>query len=389
MTTAPLQPLAGMRVLDLSGYLPGPLLARILADLGADVIKVEPPHGDPARFTPPLVDQQSAAFAALNFGKRSVALNLKKPEGVDLFLGLTAACDVVVESFRPGVLERLGIGYGTLAARQPRIILCSISGYGQDGPLRDAAGHDLNYAARVGLLSLGGPADTTPAMPGVQTADVGGGALSGVIGVLAALLERERTGRGRHLDISMARSAAVFLTMEAGRRGGGEPEPRGAGILTGGPPCYRIYETADHGFMALGALEPKFFAAFCTRAGLGHLASDGFASGEHGAEVHAELEAAFGSRPRAEWVELLSDCDCCCEPVQTIEEGLADPGLGLRFVDLDGVPGLLHHLGAPTPSPSNTAVPTLGEHNREVCAELGVEANLIAAAASAGAVDLG
>jgi crotonobetainyl-CoA:carnitine CoA-transferase CaiB-like acyl-CoA transferase len=349
---------------------------------------IEAPGGDPTRYTPPVVGGHAATYAGLNFGKRSVVLDLKAPAGREVFEAMVPAADVVVETFRPGVLDRLGLGFEALRALNPRVILCSISGYGQSGPLQQRAGHDLNYVARAGLLGLFGPADGAPPVPGVQMADVGGGALHGAIGVLAALLERDRRGTGCHLDISMARSASAFLALEGPRCLAGEPEPRGAGMLTGGLPCYRVYATADGRHMALGALEPKFFGAFCERAGVPHLAGDGFATGERGAAVASEIAAAFAARTQEEWVALLSGCDCCCEPVRTPTEALGDPEIGAPTVDLGGLTGVRAHVGLPlgTLAAAQTHVASLGEHGRAACADFGVAPALIDAAVAAGAL---
>lgn len=384
MTAAPMVPLAGITVLDLSRYLPGPLLTQILAQLGARVIKVESPQGDPTRYMPPILEGHAAAFTGLNAGKPSIALNLKAPAGKAVFEAMVNSADVLVETNRPGVLERLGLGYASLSQINPAVILCSISGYGQTGPLRERAGHDLNYIARAGVLGLSGPPGGPPQLPAVQIADVGGGALSGAVAVLAALMERNATGKGRHLDISMTRGATAFLSLEAPRQVE-SPEAPGDGMLTGGLPCYRVYATADGRSMALGALEPKFFQAFCERAGVGHLAADGFARGERGQQVTAELEALFRGKTQREWVALLDGCDCCCEPVRTPEEALADPELGLSLPVVAGAPVLRAELGAPGAA-VEARVSAVGQDGPRVCAELGVPPQLVDAAIQAGAM---
>lgn len=375
-----LRPLAGLRVLDLSRTFPGPYLSCILAELGADVVKVESPEGgDYLRALAPMVGQHGAAFAALNSGRRSIAIDLKRPSGVELLLGLADRADLMVESFRPGVLERLGLGFEVLEARNAKLILCSITGYGQNGPLREVPGHDLNYLARAGVLSLFGPSDGLPAVPGVQIADLAGGSLTAAVAVLAALLEQRQSGKGRHLDVSMTLGAMALLTAELARRGAADPEPRGLGILTGGRPCYRVYRTKDDRFMALGALEPKFFAAFCEKAGCMHLATSGLASDEEGKRVTGELEELFASRTQQQWSALLAGTDACCEPVQTPEEALGDPGVGARTVAASGVSVLRPNLGAPTES-SSDGVPRLGEHGQQVLLDYEVEPELVARA---------
>lgn len=379
-------PLANVRILDLSRLFPGPQLTKILGDLGAEVIKIESPQApDTVRHLPPFTESgQSAAHVALSSGKQSVAINLKQADGRAVLLQMVRRADVVVESYRPGVLERLGIAYATLKQVNPAIILCSVTGYGQNGPLRDAPGHDLNYMARAGLLALGGPAGQAPAVPGVQVADFAGGALGGVAGVLAALYERTQTGQGRHIDLAMTRSVAGLGAVALAQRVAGDREPRGAGMLTGGRPAYRLYATADGRFMALAALEPKFFAAFCERAGCPHLADKGWTTGAEGAAVTAELEALFHTKTQAEWRALLAGTDACCEPVQTPEEALADPELGLAAANVQGVPVLRADVGFAV-SESLGPAAQLGADSENVAAALGVEPELLERARAAGA----
>src|SRR5690242_10591779 len=232
--------LQGIRVLDLSRLLPGPYLTMVLADMGADVVKVEDPRvGDYLRAFPPAKGGIAGRFLAVNRGKRSLALDLKTPAGRDALLRMAEKADVVVESFRPGVMDKLGVGYAALAAKNPKIVVCSISGYGQTGPYVDRAGHDLNYIALAGVLGMGSEArGRAPAMPGVQIADFAGGGLWGVTAILGALLGRQRSGVGEHLDISMTEGAMTLLSAELGNLdAGGKPE-RGAGALNGGLACY-------------------------------------------------------------------------------------------------------------------------------------------------------
>lgn len=354
-----MRPLDGIRVVDLSRYLPGPLLTSVLRDLGADVVKVESPRGDALRFVPPMVDVAGglgAAYAALNAGKRRVTVNSRSEDGRALLHELVSCADVLVESFRPGVLAGMGLGADTLQQLNPRLIVCSLSGFGQAGPDRTRAGHDLNYLARAGLLGMSGPAGGPPQVPGVQLADVAGGSLPGVIAVLSALMERSQTGVGRHLDISLSRSVMALGTIAFAAASAGHDEPRGGGFLTGGAPCYRCYETADGRHLAVGALEPHFFAAFC--AGVGHpeLADQAYATGAAGEAVSAELAAAVADQPLAHWLEVFAGQDACVEAVATPTEAMAHadaptfvagPSTGVRL-----------HLGAPMPE-ELTAV---GEH---------------------------
>src|SRR4051812_4719628 len=254
--------LHGIRILDLSRLLPGPFLTMILADLGADVVKVEDPKlGDYMRQIPPARGGMSGRYLAVNRGKRSIVLDLKAPAGRDALLRMAARADVVVESFRPGVLDKLGVGYEALAAVNPGIVVCSISGFGQTGPYVDRAGHDLGYLALAGVLAMGGPPGGAPMMPGVQIADLAGGALWSATAILAALVGRHRTGRGAHLDISMTEGAMALVAAELGNLACGVAATRGTATLNGGLACYGIYRTADDRYLAVGALEPKFWLA--------------------------------------------------------------------------------------------------------------------------------
>ncbi len=322
-------PLAGVRVLDLSRLLPGPYASLVLADLGADVVKVEDRGGgDYLRWMPPLAGQQSGAFHALNRNKRSLALDLKAPRGPEVMKRLAAGADVVLESFRPGVLDRLGVGWEALRQANPRLVLCSISGYGQDGPYREVAGHDLDYCAIAGVLGVNGPAER-PLPLGVQVADLCGGAWPAVAGILAALLRRGVTGRGAHVDIAMADGAAAMLAMpQAMADARGSPLARERELLNGGAAFYRVYRTSDGRHVALGALEPRFFARFCAAAGVPELAERQL-DGDGRGPVE-ELVALFATRTRDEWTRLGHEHDCCLAPVLTGDEPRADPQLRAR-----------------------------------------------------------
>jgi alpha-methylacyl-CoA racemase len=322
-------PLAGVRVLDLSRLLPGPYASLVLADLGADVVKVEDRSGgDYLRWMPPLAGQQSGAFHALNRNKRSLALDLKAPEGPGVMLRLASRADVVLESFRPGVLDRLGVGWEALRQVNPRLVLCSISGYGQDGPYRAMAGHDLDYCAIAGVLAANGP-EERPLPLGVQVADLCGGAWPAVAGILAALLRRGVTGQGAHVDISMTDGVAAMLTMpQAMADARATPLRRERELLNGGAAFYRVYRTADGLHVALGALEPRFFACFCTAAGVPELAEHQFDDDGRG-PVEA-LTALFATRTRDQWTTLGQQHDCCLAPVLTGDEPRADPQLRAR-----------------------------------------------------------
>jgi alpha-methylacyl-CoA racemase len=386
-------------VLDLSRLLPGPYATLLLADLGADVVKVEDTGlGDYLRLLPPAVPGAGvgAAFAALNRGKRSVALDLKRPEGRDAFLRLADGADVVVESFRPGVLDRLAVGYDVLAARNPRVIVCAISGYGQDGPYRDRAGHDLNYVALAGALGLNGPGAAAPPHPlSVQLADIAGGGLYAAIAVLAALAGRAADGgRGRHLDVSMTDGAASFLLHDlAAAAVAGTNLRRGEELLIGGSPTYRVYETADGKFLSVGALEPKFWGALCEALGRSDLASQANAQGEERTAVAAEVAAAIRTRTRDDWVARFAGLDVCVEPVLDSDEVAAHPLHAARgsFVDAATAGGgTLRLMVTPAArwsgaAPPRGPAPRQGEHTRAVLAEAGLASTEIDRLVQAGA----
>jgi crotonobetainyl-CoA:carnitine CoA-transferase CaiB-like acyl-CoA transferase len=380
-------PLAGIRVLDLSRLLPGPYATLVLADLGADVVKVEDTGmGDYLRLLPPAVPgtRMGAAYVALNRGKRSIALDLKRPEGREAFLRLAAKADVVVESFRPGVMDRLGVGWGTLVARNPGIVLCSISGYGQSGPYRDRAGHDLNYAAIAGVLGLSGAGPGAAPHPlAVQLADIAGGGLWSAIGILAALAGRAASGgAGRWLDVSMTDGAASFIGHElAVATVTGKAIARGAELLTGASPTYRVYETADGKFLSVGALEPKFWGTLCLAIERPDLAEHANAQGEERERVAAELGAVLKKRTRDAWVERLAGLDVCVEPVLASDEVAAHPVNAARgsFVDMEaGGAGDLRVLATPAAriagvEPVRGGAPAQGEHTRAVLRAAGLE----------------
>src|ERR671937_948510 len=261
----PSKPLAGIRVLDLTRLLPGAFCTQLLAGMGADVIKVEEPGtGDYMRWTPPLVDGQSALFNALNRDQRSIELDLKSNRGRDALLRWVETAHVLVEGNRPGVMARLGVGWDVLHERHPRLVMCSITGYGQDGPFATRAGHDLNYMAIAGGLGLNGARDGPPLPLSVQVADVGGGGLQPAVAILAALVEVERGGEGRWIDASMTDGAVGWLALAFAARAAGEHVARGDQRLAGRYACYRVYECKDGRYYSVGALEPKFWSALCT-----------------------------------------------------------------------------------------------------------------------------
>src|SRR5919198_881839 len=306
-------PLGGVTVLDLTRLLPGGYCTLLLADLGADVVKVEEPgRGDYIRWTPPLVEGESAAHRALNRGKRSVALNLKDPAGAEVLRRLSERSDVLVESFRPGVLARLGVGHDALRAANPRLVSCAITGYGQDGPYRDRVGHDINYLGFGGALDLMGVEGGPPVVPAVQVGDMAGGGMAAVIGILAALLQRGRTGRGRFVDTAMMDGVVSWLSIHAGAylQTGDEPR-RGRMPLSGAYACYGVYECADGKWLAVGALEPQFWTALCGALGVPELVDTQFGPRDQQREMATRLSSLFAERGRDEWLEVLAPLEAC------------------------------------------------------------------------------
>lgn len=374
-------PLRGVRVLDLSRLLPGPYASRVLLDHGASVDKLEDPGGgDYMRQMPPHIDGMNALFHALARGTRSLVLDLKSESGRAAFMRLLPQYDVLIESFRPGVMAKLGLSYATLSAASPKLIYCSISGYGQSGPRAHVAGHDLNYLARGGVLGVTGPADGPPHPPGMHVADIGGGLFS-VTGILAALFAREKTGRGRYLDVALAESATQFALVDLmASRAEGEHENRGEGILTGGIAPYNTYFTQDGGVVALAALEPKFWNVFANAVGLVP-SLDAMRPGPHQREWKEKLSTIFASRTRAEWVEFAAEHDCCLEPMLEPDELLNDAQLTARRAFVEGpVSGSrLRFPVTPATSPNVHAVaPRQGEHTQEILQEAGLTNDEIA-----------
>lgn len=356
-----MRPLDGLVVLDLTRLLPGAAATMQLANFGAQVIKIEEPkHGDYARTIPPYLEGEGAVFHMINRGKKSVALDLKSDTGRAALLKLAETADVLVESFRPGAMARLRLGYETLRARNPRLIYVSITGYGQHGPLADLAGHDINYLALGGALDLNGASGGPPTIPGIQIADLAGGAMQAVTGVLLALAARARTGRGQAVDVSMVDGVAWLLPVVLGLYAAtGEPPARGGGLLTGRYACYRVYEAADGRWIAVGALEPKFWQALCRALECEQFIPDQFAEGPRREEIIAGLARIFRMHTAEDWFERLRPADACVTPVRNVAEVAAHFGLSrgdsVIAPRLSDTPG---RLGGPPPR--------LGEHTRAV-----------------------
>ena len=368
------KPLAGVRIIDLSRLLPGPFCTLILADLGAEVIKVEDLEGgDYIRAMAPFIDGQSAYFLALNPGKKSVSMNLKAEAGRGLFLKLAATAGVVVAGFRPGTVDRLGIGFAAVKAVNPRIVYCSISGFGQDGPDRDRAGHDLTYIARSGILGLSGWPDARPSIPPVQIADMSS-AMYAAAGILAYLRDAERTGEGRYVDIGMLDSALSWMVMTVAEYSAGERGGRGRLPLTGKHPCYNVYRTSDGRDVCLAALESKFWSAFCRAVGRDDLLPLQFSERP---EDFALFEALFAGRTAAEWAGLLKGADFCCEIVPSVGEVLEGAQIkhrGLVIAPRAGAPAVIR-VGHPLRDrdrKDDGPCPGHGQHTAEVLAGLGI-----------------
>ena len=385
----------GLKVLDLSRLLPGPFCSMLMADLGADVIKVEDPKlGDYIRWWPPKIGGNSGFHVVLNRNKRSLTLNLKNPEAKAIFEKLAADADVVLEGFRPGVMEKLGLGYKNLERINPRLVYCAISGYGADGILADKAGHDVNYLGLSGVLSYSGK--DSPTMTGVQIADLGGGGLLAAFAVMAALFARERLGRGQFVDISMADGAFAWNCLRWGKfiADGQVPKP-GDDLLNHGLACYNIYETLDGRYISLGALEPQFWRSFCRTAGRPQWDTPlYFEPGAHQKELTESVSEFFRQKSMAEWVEHFKGANCCCEPVLNLKEVMESELMKGRAMVVDLVHeswGAYKQLGiAPkfslTPGSLTSHAPELGEHTRPILAELGYSAKEIEDLKSSGIV---
>lgn len=379
-------PLQGVRVLDLTRLLPGPFATLVLADLGAVVDKVEDPHGgDYLRHMPPQLGDQNCAFLALNRGKRSMVLDLKRPEARDALLKMIPQYDVLIEQFRPGVLDRLGLSHASLRERFPRLVIAAITGYGQTGPYAQRAGHDLNYLARSGILGLTGPAEGPPQPPGFQLADVGGGLWS-VIGILAALRGRDASGQGAIIDVAMSESTLPFAMVQFGTLAGTGTAARGGEPLTGGIAPYSTYRTKDDRYVSLGALEPKFWRSFCEGVGL-EFDMSAMMPGDHQPALKAKLCEIFAQRTRDEWTEMNTQRDCCLEPVLEPQELAKDPQNVARgvFVEQDTPWGKSTQLRLPVGAPAERPAPAMGEHTREILAEAGLSAAEIDALIAGGA----
>lgn len=404
MSDASTGPLAGIRVLDLSLYPPGQFATMLLADFGADVITVEPPQRLASDRAPTLAaapgpvgwDDQDRlrAYNPLRRNKRSVIVNLKDPRGLRVVLDLAAQADVVTEGFRPGVAERLGVGYPQVKAVNPSVVYCSVTGYGQTGPHRAYAGHDLNYISYAGLQSLVGSRDGQPAIPANVVGDFAAGGLMSAYATILALWSRRSDGQGQHVDVAMTDGVLYLLAAQLGRTLAGEDvPPPGRGRLTGGNPNYQVYECADGRWLAVAAVEPAFWENLCTALGRPDLLDS--ATDPAGGEYRQrELAQLFATRSRDEWIEALDGPAFCVGPVLSVREALDDPHTrahGMVADVADPVLGQVEQVGIPpvlsgTPGAIRRPSAAPGEHTREVLAEYGCDDETIESLAADGVI---
>ena len=377
-------PLSGYRIVEIAGIGPGPFAAMMLSDMGAEVIRVER--------TQAVQEGAGPNLDLLQRNRKSIAIDLKSDAGREAFLRLVEKADVVLEGFRPGVMDRLGVGYETLRKANPGLVYCAISGYGQDGPYRDRAGHDINYLGSTGLLEMTGQKGGPPIQPAAQIGDIGGGAMTAAFGVMTALFGKQRTGKGQMVDISMTDGAMSWAAMTAGAYfADGTVQKRGEAMLGGGVVCYLPYEAKDGGWVSCGALEPKFWKRFCEGVDARHLAEHQF--DPPGGPGWTKVAEVFKAKTRAEWKAFNDEHDCCIEPILDLGEAMdselaeergmvvewEQPGLGkVREV---GNPVKLSETPAAAPRPA----PAGGADTVDVLTEAGFSAEEIEALLESGA----
>ena len=357
--------LKGVRILDLSNLLPGPFCTLFLADLGADVIKVESLNGDPMRYFEAIrKNMPSPYFLALNRNKRGIALNLKSKEGKEIFMKLAKNADVIIEGFRPGKLDALGIGFKDAKKINPDIVYCSITGYGQKGSYKNKAGHDLNYAALGGML---GAISSKPFVPGIQIADVGSGLIA-AFSIVSALLHREKNGKGCHIDVPVLDGVLSIIGMHIAYRSASENKKT---LLSGSKACYNVYETKDKKFVSLGAVEHKFWNAFCNAVKKDDLIKKQFVSN---AKAMEEMRVLFKTKTLKEWLQLNDKHDFCCEPVKKINQVINENYFKQRkmLVNLDGITQVaLPVVFSSFKKNSYSSAPKLGKHTSKILVSIG------------------
>ena len=397
MTAPRAKPLAGIRVLDLTRLLPGPVCTLHLADLGAYVIKIEDTGaGDYARTLGMRGKRPAPVFLAINRNKRSICIDLKKPEGQAVLRKLVESAQILVEGFRPGVMQRLGFGYEQCKALNPALVYCSISGYGQDGPYSDKAGHDINYIGYAGILDQIGIAGGDPAVPNLQIADILGGAVVPAMSILAALIDAQKCGEGRYVDVAM--SEAVFAhnyQALAATALHGRPLARGEDLLSGREPCYGVYRTADNRHMAVGSLEKKFWDKVCDLLQRPDLKACHWEDRQRDAAWgKSEMKKLFASRTQQQWIALFADQDCCVTPVLAFDEAMTDAQMlsrAMLFASRHPAAGETLQFSAPFKMSelevdAERPAPAQGEHTDALLSELGYSKKEIAALRAAKAV---
>lgn len=380
--------LEGILVIDTSQLLPGSLCSQMLADLGARVIKIEGMKGDGFRQSTPLVGASGSYYQILNRNKLGMCLNLKEREGRDVLKEIVSKADVFLESCRPGTMDAIGLGYDDFAAVNPRLIYCSLTGFGQDGPYRDRVTHDINLSALAGILDLLGDEKGKPPVPSIQIAGAGGGSLIAAIGILAALLGRAQTGKGQYLDVALLDGLTPFLSLAMSQRlAGADLSPEEKNRLKGGYASYNIYMTGDERYIAIGCLEDSTWREFCEAIGRPDFVDDLHASPERQEYVKTQLEGIFREKPRSEWMAIFERFNTCVSPVNNLEEAADDPQIRARGLWFQG----LHPSDGEVPQQAfpikyrqgrpgwRSHPPALGEHSDEILKEFGYDDSRIRA----------
>lgn len=389
-------PLSGLKILDFSTLLPGPYATQLLADMGAEVLRIESPtRPDLLRFAPPMVGEISAGHGSINRNKQCIALDLKQAESIEIVKKLLQEYDIVLEQFRPGVMQRLGLDYQTLSAEKPELIYCSITGYGQTGPLKSRAGHDINYLALAGLASYSGRKETGPILSGTQIADIAGGTHHAVMGILAAVIERSRTAKGQHIDISMSDAALALSTTAGAAHLAGEQAPELSGTMLNGGIFYDFYETSDGRHLSVGSLEPQFCKQLCEAMGQPEWFERAM---NYNPEVQAELKqdfiSAFKQKSFDEWSEIFAALDACVEPVLSLNETEQHPHFQERgmYIEVEAADGQrLRQVASPIKFSAsqteyrNAGLP-IGANTDEVLGKLGYDENRLAQLRESGAI---